>query len=229
MPYRPNIIPQCTPGFLSSITNRLSFLTLAVGVAACNSKSTSAGGNLAEVGCKIVPLCDSGEVDVCSVGGLVCWPSPASSVVKLRRELVGNFVSKCNLDFSPFLYLTAGEPSSLESNRLPSRDPFSWVMAKRKWGVCLFMLLRGLWWCCISLFGGFRTVLSLPRAKACPHRPPLAEEEKEKALESDAGPRRWNLWLLKLLYLGWREGRFRDCQEEKHWGCWSSVVVTVLQ
>lgn len=112
MPYRPNIIPKCTRGFLSSITNSLSFLTLRPGAAACSSESMSTGENLAEVGFKILHLCDFEEMVVCNMGGLAFCPSPTSTVVKPKRKLLGKFVSICNLHFSAILYLTAGVPHS---------------------------------------------------------------------------------------------------------------------
>lgn len=100
MPYRPNIIPQCSPGFLSSITNSLSFLTLGAGGTAGNSKSVSAGGNLAELRCEMVRLCELQEMPGCSVGGLA-WLGPASLGGQAERRLGGSFVSQSNLDFVP--------------------------------------------------------------------------------------------------------------------------------
>lgn len=53
---------------------------------------------------------------LCSGGGSVQrgWPT---AVVKLRRNLGGNFVSKCDLDFSLILCLAAGGPHGLGSLR----------------------------------------------------------------------------------------------------------------
>lgn len=100
MPSRPNIIPQRSPGFLSSITNSLSFLTPGPGGTAGNSKSVSAGGNLAELRCEMGRLCELQEMPGCSVGGLA-WLGPASLGGQAEGKLGGSFVSQSNLDFVP--------------------------------------------------------------------------------------------------------------------------------
>lgn len=84
----------------------------------------SSGGNLAEVRVKILHFGDFEEMDVRSVGGLSSVQARPASVVKLRRKLVGNFVSKCSLDLSPISYLAAGGPHSLERICLSSQDPY---------------------------------------------------------------------------------------------------------
>lgn len=198
MPYRPNIIPKCTHGFLSSITNSLSFLTLGIGVTACNSKSMSTGGNLAEVRFKILRLCDFEEMDVCSVGGLAL-SKPYSTSGQAGKETCRRFfVSKCSLDFSPIFYLTAGGPQNLESSCLPSQNPcFLRVTVKRNRGIRLFVLAQSLRWCCVILFGVFGTVLFLLWAQTRARKPASASEEEEEeqdALRGDVGPRRSRLW-----------------------------------
>lgn len=100
MPYRPNIIPQRSPGFLSSITNSLSFPTLGAGGTAGNSKSVSAGGNLAELRCELLRLCELQEMPGCSVGGRA-GPGPASPSGQAQGKLGGSCVSESNLDFVP--------------------------------------------------------------------------------------------------------------------------------
>lgn len=110
MPYRPNTIPKCTHGFLSSVTNSLSFLTL--GTAACSSKSMSPGENLAEVGFKIFKILrmrDGEEINGCE---RCVWPralpEPHQHSGQAKRSFVGKSVSTCSLDFCAVLNLPAG-------------------------------------------------------------------------------------------------------------------------
>lgn len=169
MPYRPNIIPKCTRGFLSSITNSLSFLTLRPGAAACSSESMSTGENLAEVGFKILHLCDFEEMVVCNMGGLAFCPSPTSTVVKPKRKLLGKFVSICNLHFSAIPYLTAGVPRS--QKYLSSQDLSKSDGREKLRPVPVGDEVQGLWRCCEGRPAGPCSSWEPTRARGMPLGP----------------------------------------------------------
>lgn len=146
MPYRPNIIPQRSPGFLSSITNSLSFLALGAGGTAGNSKSVSAGGNLAELRCELLRLCELQEMPGCSVGGRA-GPGPASLSGQAQGKLGGSFVSPRAIWI---LYLAAGGPQHLGMECLPSQDPSFRGSGEAE---CALLVPRRLRGCCLTLGG----------------------------------------------------------------------------
>lgn len=153
-----------------------------------------------------------------------------TSVVKLRRKPVGNFVSKCNLDLSPVLYLAAGGPHSLESICLFSRDAyFPRVMVKRTRGVRLLVQMQNLRGCCIIPLGGIRMVPFLPSA----------ETHAQTCFGlggwgGGTGEWRSRLWLLNFFYWSSREGGFQDCQGGKmqdsiEWCCNGGSVEKLIK